>query len=128
MKKIILILLCLLSLNSIYAGLNVKRKRIFHCRNFDHITMVEELFILESKLGRNIFYEVEVPYNNGQDQVFFRKLNLIKTHGARVLSFTTGNYRVKIDRAMPVKKKYKTFVRLPKFGIHSTKWFCKDYL
>ena len=54
-------------------------------------------------------------------------INLIKTHGARVLTFTTGNYRVKIDRAMPTEKKYKSFVRLPNFDIHSTRWFCKDY-
>lgn len=125
MKKLLTIL-CLLLL-SLSSHSRTNRERLFHCRNFGQIVMVEELYIVQTKKGTRTYYEVEVPYNDGVDKTFFRRLNLIKTHGARVLSFTTGNYRVKIDRAMPVEKKYKTFVRLPKFGIHSTEWFCKDY-
>lgn len=89
---------------------------------------MEELFIVESQLGSNTFYEVEVPYNDGEVKTFFRKLNLIRSHRAKVLTFTTGNYRVKIDRALPFEKKFKSFVRLPNFDIHSSEWFCKDYL
>ena len=126
MKKTIFILFCLFSL-TISAGLTPKRKRLFHCKNFDQIDMVEELFVLESRYGNNKFYEVEVPYNDGKEKTFYRKLNLITKYEGRILTFTTGNYRVKIDRAIPVEKKYKSFVRLPNFGIHSKKWFCKDY-
>lgn len=128
--KSILFTLTLLMLSSTYAdkGLSPKRTRIFHCRNFGQINEVEQLYIVEAKKGSNTFYEVEVPYKQlDEKKVFFRKLNLISTYEGRVLTFTTGNYRVKIDRALPVEKKYKSFVRLPKFDIHSTEWFCKDY-
>ncbi|MCR9203743.1 MAG: hypothetical protein NXH75_04135 [Halobacteriovoraceae bacterium] len=111
------------------AGLNAKRERIFHCMDFGRVIHVKELFIVESKKGSRTYYEVEVPYKtlDGEKKTFFRKLNFISKYEGRVLEFTTGNYRVKIDRAMPVEKKYKAFVRLPRFDIHSTHWFCKDY-
>lgn len=98
--------------------------------NFGRIINIEELYIVESKLGRNTFYEVEVPYSDihRNEQTFYRKLNLISKYEGRVLTFTTGNYRVKIDRAVPIEDKYKAFVRLPNFDIHSTEWMCKDYL
>lgn len=105
-----------------------ERNRIFHCMNFAQVAEIEELFIVETTKGRNTFYEVEVPYVElGQEKTFYRKLNLLRTYGGRVLTYTTGNYRVKIDRAIPRDGKYKSFVRLPKFDIHSTEWFCKDY-
>lgn len=129
MKKYTLLLLIFFVFsNFAQEGLNPKRKRLFHCRNFGNPEEVEELFIVESTLGRNQYYEVEVPYRIlNQEKTFFRKLNFISKYEGRVLLYTTGNYRVKIDRAIPVEKKYKSFVRLPKFDVHSTDWFCKDY-
>lgn len=109
-------------------GLNIDRERIFHCMNFGNYERVEELFIVESKLGRNEFFEVEVPYIfNGEEETFYKKLNLIEKYQGRVLLFTTGNYRVKIDRVFPDNGKYKSFVRLPNFEVHSLDWYCKDY-
>ncbi len=130
MKKSMVMTLILLLSTTSFAGLNPKRERLFHCKNFARVIKIEELFIVESRLGSNTFYEVEVPYNDidGKNLTFFRKLNLIKKYEGRILTFTTGNYRVKIDRAFPIEKKYKSFVRLPKFDIHSTEWFCKDYI
>ncbi len=97
--------------------------------NFGRINQVEELFIVKSKLGRNQYYEVEVPYKNFDDEkkTYWKKLNLIETYEGRVLTFTTGNVRVKINRVFPEEKKYRSFVRLPNFDIHSQDWKCKDY-
>jgi hypothetical protein len=104
------------------------RKRLFHCRNFGPNEEVEELFIVRVQKGSRTTYEVEVPYGPlNEKKIFTRSLNLISKYDGRVLLYTTGNYRVKIDRVFPVEKKYKTFVRLPKFDVHSTQWFCKDY-
>jgi len=128
MKKLSLLILFFFIHSIAHAGLNPKRTRLFHCRNFGPAELVEELYIVESVLGRNTFYEVEVPYYQDGERVFYRKLNLIEKYNGRVLLFTTGNYRVKIDRVFPVDMKYKTFVRLPNFDIHSTNWFCKDYI
>ena len=106
-----------------------KRQRLFECRNFGSRSTVNELYIVEATLGKKTTYEVEVPYYSqlGEQETYTRKLNLIEKYNGKVLLFTTGNYRVKIDRAIPVEMKYKTFVRLPYFDIHSTQWFCKDY-
>lgn len=102
-------------------------ERIFHCHNFGTNESVDELYIVESKKGRVISYEVEVPYQlSGESLKFTKKLNFIPKYEGRVLQFTTGNYRVIIDTVFPVEKKYKTFVRLPFFDVHSTDWFCKD--
>lgn len=128
MKNLSLLALFFLVHSIANAGLNPKRTRLFHCRNFGAPELVEELYIVESVLGRNTFYEVEVPYFQDEERVFYRSLNLISKYDGRVLLFTTGNYRVRIDRAIPVELKYKTFVRLPNFDIHSTEWFCKDYI
>lgn len=110
-------------------GLNPKRERLFHCMNFGKIKNVEELYVVKSRLGSNIFYEVEVPYKTFENQAktYFKKLILTEKYGGRILTYSTGNTRVKIDRAIPVEKKYKSFVRLPKFDIHSKEWKCKDY-
>ncbi len=129
MKIITLLVLATLSFSS-FAQLELggAREYLFECRNFGPREEVNELFIVESTLGRRTYYEVEVPYiSNGEEKVFSRKLNLISKYDGKVLLFTTGNYRVKVDRAMPDHMRYKTFVRLPNFDIHSTHWFCKDY-
>lgn len=121
-------LLCPLSFATSTEGLNPQRERLFHCVNFGEPELAEELFIVESRLGRTTFFEVEVPYLDGnEEKTFFRKLNLISKYDGRVLLYTTGNYRVKIDRVFPIEKKYKAFVRLPYFDVHSLDWFCKDY-
>lgn len=127
--KIFALLFCTLLTFSLQAEEKAKRERIFHCMDFGRVIHVKELYIVETKKGSKTYFEVEVPYK-GIDQVektFYRKLNLISKYEGRVLEFTTGNYRVKIDRALPMEKKYKAFVRLPRFDIHSTQWFCKDY-
>lgn len=110
-------------------GLNPKRQRLFHCMNFGKVKNVEELYVVRSQLGSNVFYEVEVPYKTleNKSKTYFKKLILTEKYGGRILTYSTGNTRVKIDRAIPVEKKYKSFVRLPKFDIHSLEWKCKDY-
>lgn len=128
MKRLSLFLLILSSYSLAANEISSSRKRLFHCRNFGPELEVEELFISEVTKGSRTHYEVEVPYNIQQKQkIFTRRLNLISKYDGRVLLFTTGNYRVKVDRALPVEKKYKSFVRLPRFDVHSTEWFCKDY-
>lgn len=107
---------------------NLSRKRLFHCRNFGEKEEVEELFIAQITKGTRTYYEVEVPYRQSNEiKTFTRKLNLIPKYEGRVLLYTTGNYRVKVDKVFPVEKKYKAFVRLPRFNVHSTEWRCKDY-
>ena len=105
-----------------------QRERLFHCLNFGPREHIEELFIVKSSYGQKVFYEVEVPFiPNDHDSVFFRRLNLIEKYRGRVLLFTTGNYRVEIDRVFPQEGKYEAFVRLPRFEVHSRQWMCKDY-
>ncbi len=129
MKKISVSFCILVALISISSAQNLKRERIFHCLNFGEIELAEELFITETTRGSRTTFEVEVPYREaGLDKTFFRRLNLISKYDGRVLLFTTGNYRVKIDRVFPEEEKYKAFVRLPRFDVHSKDWFCKDYL
>jgi succinate dehydrogenase flavin-adding protein (antitoxin of CptAB toxin-antitoxin module) len=127
MRKIILLLVLVFAAES-FAQLSPKREPIFHCMYEFEDTDIESIFVVKSKLGSNSFYEVQVNASiNGERKTTYRKVNLVETYEGRVLTYGTGNFRVKINKVFPVEGKYRSFARIPEYGMHSEAWFCKDY-
>lgn len=115
---------------SAYAGLEPSREAIYTCKHLDHQSQVEGVMIYESRFGQGkIFHEVEVLEDfHGEKSSYFRKVNLISIYDGAIEHFTVGNFRVKIDRVRRDERGHMwAFARIPKHGIHSMDWVCKDY-
>ena len=126
MKKLIIALLSL----SAFAGITPKRKPIYTCVNYDDSKHVEGVTIYQSQHGRGkIFFEVKVDVlRYGVESHFIKKVNLISKYGGKIQEFTTGNFRVKIDRVRRDQDNhFATFARIPEYDVHSRDWSCKDY-
>lgn len=127
MRKTFFTLIFFLSTQA-YAELTPKREAIYHCMYDLNDSDIESLFVMKSKLGTNSFYEVQVnAFVDGSRKTTYRKVNLVETYGGRVLTFGTGNFRVKINKVYPVDGHYRSFARIPEYDMHSEAWFCKDY-
>ncbi|AYF43994.1 hypothetical protein BALOs_0984 [Halobacteriovorax sp. BALOs_7] len=130
MKSIILSALIFVSLNTL-AGLTPKRKELYHCVNYDMSSKVTDAIIYESRFGRNTpFHEVEVfvdDLNQNNEYSFIKKVNYIPKYNKKVESFTTGNFRFRLDHVAPgINGNIWTFARVPEHGVHSFDWSCKD--
>lgn len=129
MKKIIIPILSLITVST-FASLDPKREPIYKCVHYDESKFVDSLTIYQSRHGRgDIFHEVQVHVvKYGVESSYFKKVNLISKYGGKIQEFTTGNFRVKIDRVRKdADKHFATFARIPKYKIHSRDWSCKDY-
>lgn len=127
MTKILSILFLLFSVTS-FAGLTPKREALYKCVNFDEQSAVDGAFIYSSRFGRNKFYEIEVHYTEDfKEKTIFKKVNLVSKYEGRIQEYTTGNFRIKIDRVnRDVDNHFKAFARIPDFKVHSKMWSCKD--
>jgi len=128
MKKNILFALSALFISSSFAGLTPKREALYNCVNYDESSEVYGLTVYESYFRRGkVFHEVEVIVDSAETKNSFKKVNLINIYEGRIQHFTTGNFRVKIDRVQKNEDGHmKTFARIPQFEIHSKNWSCKD--
>lgn len=123
-------ILSFLLITSTYAGLDPSREAIYSCRNLDGESQVYGATIHESRFGGGeIFYEVEVlAAFNGEEKSYFKRVNLVSIYNGAIEHFTTGNFRFKVNRVQSDRFGHmETFVRIPKYGIHSQDWVCKDY-
>ena len=111
-----------------FAGLKPKREALYSCVNYDTSSEVYGAKIYASSFGQRKFYEIEVLYlDDYKEASLFKKVNLISKYGNRVQSYTTGNYRIKIDRVRADEDgHFWTFARIPDFDVHSQDWSCKD--
>lgn len=126
MKPLIVLAISVVSLSS-FGKLEPKRIALYECAHLKEGTPVERLFIHESTLGARTFYEAEVKLlEMGIESSYFKKLNLISKYDGKILHFTNGNFRVKIDKVQVNEKKYSAFARIPEYEIHSFDWNCKD--
>lgn len=103
------------------------REVLFDCIHLDQYSPVWGLQVVEVTRGRRVTFEVDIEHKvQGEYKIFSRKVNLVETYGGRILTFGTGNTRVKIDRTQPISNgRFKTFARLPQFEIHAKDWECK---
>ncbi len=128
--KILLTLLTLSLIQSAYAGLKPNRKALYRCVSLNHNSPVDDAFIFESKLGsKNIFHEIKVnTLKDGRIHSYFKKVNLLSKYDGKVQTYTTGNFRIRVDKVMPAKDgNYSAFARIPSHDIHSKNWSCKDF-
>lgn len=122
----ILLTTILISLNS-FVWAAPKQKRLFDCAHLDETSIVDRIVISKFTLGRNFYYELEVKLLiQGHEQSYSKRVNLISKYDGRVLHFTNGNHRLKLDRTFPREGKYPAFGRVPEYDIHSFDWLCKD--
>lgn len=122
-----IITLILIWSSSAVAGLTPKREKLFDCAHLKDNSPVERVYIHKSHFGNNDpFYELEiVVHQEGLTSSYFEKVNLIKIYDGKILHFTKGNTRIKIDLVRKKEEKYFTFARIPKYNIHSFDWVCK---
>jgi arginine/ornithine N-succinyltransferase beta subunit len=123
-----LLILAILSLST-FASLTPKREALYNCVNYDDSKHVEGVTIYKSRFGRSEpFYEVQVHvFKYGVESHYFKKVNKISKYEDRVQEYTTGNFRVKVDRVRRNQDNhFYTFARIPKHNIHSKDWSCKD--
>ena len=102
-------------------------KLLFDCIHTKENSNVWGLKIMQMTKGRRTSYRLDVEYiKDGNFQMTSKVVPLNESYGGRILTYGTGNVRVKIDRAMPLAfEKFKGFARLPDFDIHSHDWICK---
>lgn len=105
-----------------------KQERLFDCAHLDETSIVDRVVISKFTLGWNFYYELEVRLQiQGPEQSYSKRVNLISKYDGRVLHFTNGNHRLKLDRTFPQEGKYPAFGRIPEYDIHSFDWVCKDW-
>ncbi|PIK15141.1 hypothetical protein [Halobacteriovorax sp. JY17] len=125
-------LVCLFSIllaSSAYAGLTPKRQALYRCVSLDENSGVDDAFIYRSNLGsRNTFHEIKVnSLENGQIKHYYKKVNLLSRYEGRVQEFTTGNFRIRVDKVRSaIDGNFWAFARIPSHEVHSTNWSCKD--
>ncbi|EQC43792.1 hypothetical protein [Bacteriovorax sp. Seq25_V] len=125
--KLSLLLLSTISTLNTYAAPLAKKELLFECPHKKTSSPVDRLFIYKKTLGSKETYEVEVQaYQNGIDKTYSKKVNLISKYDGRILEFTTGNFRVKIDKVRENEDKFWAFARIPEYDIHSFDWSCKE--
>lgn len=117
----------LIFISIFFSPLSFTREILFDCINLDESSTVWGLQVMEVTRGRRVTFEIDVQHKvQGEYRIFSRKVNLVENYGGRILTFGTGNTRVKVDRAIPISTgRFKSFVRLPDFEIHSKDWECK---
>lgn len=127
MKIFTATLLALVSFGA-FAQLTPKREALYQCMyQGSEATEIESVYVLSSRFGSNHFYELRVDaVVNGEEKITYKKVNLIEKYEGRVATYGTGNTRVRIDHVFPVEGKFKSFVRVPEYGMHSLEWLCKD--
>lgn len=111
-----------------YAGLTPKRTELYRCVSLESGTGVSDTFIYESKLGSNLFHEIKVNFiENGREKSYFKKVNLISKYNGKVQEFTTGNFRIRVDKVrLSNDGNIWAFARIPSHDIHSINWSCKE--
>lgn len=128
MKKLSLsLLLFILFATNLFAQMTPKRERLFNCVHYSENSDLERIEIFESHFNPSkIFYELKLISNrNGYEITDFKKVNLLYLLGGRILHFTKGNVRVKINLINEKEQKFETFARIPSFDVHSKNWGCK---
>jgi hypothetical protein len=125
-EKTLYIFLIFCTIFSAHAQMTPQRKEIYHCAPNQAHPEVEGTRIYQSNFGQNKFHEIEVLIlKDGMRSSYFKKVHLNSTYGGRILTFGTGNFRVRIDHVYPSRGKFKTFSRIPRYNIHSKQWSCK---
>lgn len=123
----LLIAVILTSLGHLALAAPVEEK-LFDCAHLEETSIVDRIVISKFTLGRNQYYELEVKLMiQGMEESYSKRVNLISKYNGRVLHFTNGNHRLKIDRTFPREGKYPAFGRVPEYDIHSFDWICKDW-
>ncbi len=126
MKLSLLYISILLISSNSQGALQAKKELLFECPHKKANSPVDRLFIYKTTLGSRVSYEVEVQaYINGHDKSFKKKVNLVSKYDGKIIEFTTGNFRVKIDKVRETEGKYWAFARVPQYDIHSFDWSCK---
>lgn len=103
------------------------REFLFDCAHTNNSSPLERLQIFERTKGSNKFFEVDsVAYIGGIEKVSTKKVNLISKYDGKILEFTTGNFRVKIDYVRDNGGYLWAFARVPDYDVHSFDWRCKE--
>ncbi|MFG1501345.1 hypothetical protein ABMA70_14145 [Halobacteriovorax sp. XZX-3] len=126
LKLIFLILISSVTL----AKFGSKSQPLYHCVNYDGQSKVTDAMIYESQYGRGpIFHEIEVyveDTNQNKEFSYRKKVNYIPKYDAKVESFTTGSFRIRLDHVVGgIDGNIWAFVRIPEYDIHSFDWSCK---
>ncbi|ATH07338.1 hypothetical protein BIY24_05120 [Halobacteriovorax marinus] len=114
---------------SAHAGLTPKRTELYRCVDLADDANVDDAIIYQSKLGsKNVFYEIRVnSLKDGRPVHYYKKVNLISKYQDRVQEFTTGNFRIRVDRVRNATDgNFWAFARIPSHEVHSVNWSCKD--
>jgi hypothetical protein len=118
----------LLLINSMLSFSAAYEEKLFDCAHLNETSIVDRIVISKFILGKNHYYELEVKLMiQGMERSYSKRVNLISKYDGRVLHFTNGNHRLKIDRTFPREGKYPAFGRVPEYNIHSFNWVCKDW-
>ena len=126
--RIFVISLIILSFNWAMASLRPKRKLLYDCVYLKDNSQLERVYIYQSRFGSaRPFHEFKIFYlKDGYSKNYFKKVRLNSQYDGKILHFSNGNTRIKIDKVRVKEGKYWTFGRIPKFKVHSFDWACKD--
>ena len=129
MRSTKLIFLMLISTISL-AKFGAKSQPLYHCVNYDESSVVTDAIIHQSQFGRGpLFHEIEVfveDVNQNREFSYRKKVNYIPKYDAKVESFTTGSFRIRLDHVVGgIDGNIWAFVRIPDYGVHSFDWSCK---
>lgn len=103
------------------------RVQLFDCAHTNTSSALERLNIYETTKGRNTYHEIDiVAYESGVERINTRKVYLQSRYDDKVLEFSTGSFRIRIDRVRPNGGYLWAFARVPDYGVHSFDWKCKE--
>ncbi|WP_372651755.1 hypothetical protein [Halobacteriovorax sp.] len=128
--KSLLAILTISLLQPAYAGLKPNRKALYRCVSLNHNSPVDDAYILQSRFGnKRVFHEIKInTLKDGRINSYFKKVNLLSKYDGKVQTYTTGNFRIRIDKVMQASDgNYSAFARIPSHDIHSKNWSCKDF-
>lgn len=107
-----------------------KRNFLFECAHYKTSSPVDYTRIYEVTKGAKTTYEVDVhAFDHHGESSFTKRVNLLTKYDGKILEFTTGNFRIKIDYVRtPISPgTLWAFGRIPEYDIHSFDWTCKQY-
>lgn len=113
-----------------FASLNPDREALYSCVNYNDSEVVEGAVIYRSQFGKaKAFYEIQLNiFIDGLESTYIKKVNLVSKYEGRVQVYTTGGFRIKVDRVRrDANNHFAAFARFPDYDVHSSDWSCKDY-
>ncbi len=110
-----------------FGGYSAERRWLYDCAHLNLNHDVDRIQLWEVVRGTKKAHEawILIKGSDARIQTQVKNVYLTSEYGGRILIFSAGTFRVKIDHVRVLEHKYPTFVHLDEPLVHSSEWVCK---